>query len=65
MPADGDFHFWDAPDDITCANMDLIFEGDRMYLHGATGFFGAVPLDVTGAAQGAGAGGVVGGVGGC
>lgn len=28
-------HFWDAPDDILGADMDLVFERDRMYLHGA------------------------------
>ncbi|GAX75992.1 hypothetical protein CEUSTIGMA_g3435.t1 [Chlamydomonas eustigma] len=42
------FHFWDAPDEISGADMDLVFEGDRMYLHGAQGHFGAVPLRVTG-----------------
>ena len=28
-------HFWDSPDDILGADMDLVFERDRMYLHGA------------------------------
>ncbi len=28
-------HFWDAPDDIHDADMDLVFERDRVYLHGA------------------------------
>jgi hypothetical protein len=41
-------HFWDAPDDIHAADMDLLFEGDRVYLHGAKGRFGAVPLTLTG-----------------
>jgi len=45
---DSIFHFWDAPDDIIDANMDLIFEGDRVYLHKAKGYFGAVPMKVTG-----------------
>lgn len=45
---DADFHFWDAPDDISCANMDLVFAKDRMYLQNTTGYFGAVPLLVTG-----------------
>eukprot|EP00798_Chlamydomonas_sp_ICE-L_P004358 gene4358-14478_t len=45
---DVDLHFWDSPDDITKANMDLIFERDRMYLHGAQGYFGAAPLRLTG-----------------
>lgn len=45
---DSKFHFWDAPDDIIDANMDLIFEGDRVYLHKAKGYFGAVPMKVTG-----------------
>lgn len=46
---DGSFHFWDAVDDFSDANMDLLFEGDRMYLHNASGRFGAVPLTMTGA----------------
>lgn len=41
-------HFWDAPDDLTDTNVDLLFEGDRMYLHGAKGYFGAAPIIVTG-----------------
>lgn len=41
-------HFWDAPDDIIDGNVDLLFEGHRLYLHGAQGFFGAVPIIVTG-----------------
>jgi hypothetical protein len=28
--------------------MELVFERDRVYLHGARGWFGAVPLSVTG-----------------
>ena len=35
-------------DDFSDANMDLLFEGDRMYLHNASGRFGAVPLALTG-----------------
>lgn len=42
------FHFWDSSDEIMNSAMDLIFEGDRVYLHKATGYFGAVPLKVTG-----------------
>lgn len=45
---DAQFHFWDSPDEITQSQMDLIFEGDRVYLHKAKGYFGAVPLKVTG-----------------
>ena len=29
--------------------MDLLFEHDRLYLHNASGFFGAVPMTITGA----------------
>ena len=43
-----DFHFWDATDDIRGADMDLVFERDRLYLHNTTGSFGAVPMSVTG-----------------
>jgi hypothetical protein len=28
--------------------MDLVFEGDRLYLHNTEGYFGAVPLRLTG-----------------
>lgn len=41
-------HFWDSPDDIHSTAMELVFDKDRMYLHGATGFYGAAPLAVTG-----------------
>lgn len=43
-----DFHFWDSSDEIIDSTMDLIFEGDRVYLHKAKGSFGAVPMKVTG-----------------
>lgn len=43
-----DFHFWDSSDEIIDATMDLIFEGDRVYLHKAKGSYGAVPMKVTG-----------------
>lgn len=42
------FHFWDATDDIMDADLDLLFEGDRLYLHKAKGRFGAVPMTLTG-----------------
>lgn len=45
---DADFHFWDSSDEIIDSTMDLIFEGDRVYLHKAKGYFGAIPLKVTG-----------------
>lgn len=47
--SDGAFHFWDAPDDFSRAELSLKFEGDRLYLHHAQGHFGAVPVMVTGA----------------
>jgi hypothetical protein len=50
-PADVDLHFWDSPDDIQGASMDLLFERDRVYLHKATGSFGAIPLSVSGEAE--------------
>lgn len=43
-----EFHFWDATDDVLDADLDLVFEGRRLYLHNAVGKFGAVPLTVTG-----------------
>jgi hypothetical protein len=42
------FHFWDAVDDFSRTNMDLIFEQDRLYLHDTSGHFGAVPMSITG-----------------
>lgn len=42
------FHFWDATDDFSDAKMDLLFEGHRLYVHGGSGKFGAVPLTITG-----------------
>ena len=42
------FHFFDAPDDFSKTKLDLLFEGDRLYMHGAQGFFGAVPMTLTG-----------------
>jgi hypothetical protein len=56
-PADVDLHFWDSPDDIQGASMDLLFERDRVYLHKATGSFGAIPLSVSGEATSPGGGG--------
>lgn len=46
---DGSFHFWGAVDDFNDTNMDLLFEGDRMYVHNGSGKFGAVPLTLAGA----------------
>lgn len=48
VPCTGDFHFWDAPDDISGARLELVLERDRLYLHHARGFYGAVPLTVSG-----------------
>lgn len=42
------FHFWDAPDNFAETDVDLIFEGTRMYLHGGKGYYGAVPLAASG-----------------
>ena len=43
------FHFFDAPDDFSRTRLDLMFEGDRLYLHNTQGHFGAVPMSFTGA----------------
>jgi hypothetical protein len=43
-----DLHFWDAPDDILGASMDLVLSGGRAYLHSAAGAFGSAPLRVSG-----------------
>jgi len=45
---DADFHFWDAPDDMLNCRMDLLFEGKRLYFHNARGYYGAIPVYVTG-----------------
>jgi hypothetical protein len=42
------FHIWDATDDFSGTDMDLLFEGHRLYLHDASGNFGAVPMKITG-----------------
>jgi hypothetical protein len=42
------FHFHDAPDDFAGVDMDMLFEGRRLYLHGASGYYGAIPLTATG-----------------
>lgn len=44
----GAFHIWDATDDFSEVAMDLLFEHDRLYMHNAKGFFGAVPMSMTG-----------------
>eukprot|EP00884_Botryococcus_braunii_P001435 jgi/Botrbrau1/11292/Bobra.0038s0058.1 len=41
-------HFWDATDDFSDVNMDLVLEGERLYFHDATGYFGAIPMVLTG-----------------
>lgn len=50
-----EFHFWDATDDITGADLDLVFERDCLYLHNTSGAFGAVPMTLTGVSWNAGA----------
>lgn len=42
------FHFWDAMDDFSQAQLELLFEDQRLYLHNSSGRFGAIPLTVTG-----------------
>ena len=44
----GAFHLWDATDDFGDVSVDLLFEHDRLYMHNASGLFGAVPLTMTG-----------------
>ena len=49
LPCRGaDFHFFDATDDICDADLDLLFERNRLYLHKTTGRFGAVPMTLSG-----------------
>jgi len=42
------FHFFDSTDDFADTAVDLVFEGQRMYIHGGEGHFGHVPLTLTG-----------------
>jgi len=42
------FHIWDATDDFSATDMELLFEDHRLYLHDASGRFGAVPMRITG-----------------
>ena len=41
------FHFFDLDDDFADTDVDLVFEGQRMYIHGGEGHFGHI-LTVTG-----------------
>ena len=43
-----DFHFWDAVDDLSKTDIDLVFDDQRLYMHNATGMFGSVPLTLSG-----------------
>lgn len=45
---DASLHFWDAPDDIVGADSRLVFERGRLYLHGTSASFGAIPLQASG-----------------
>jgi hypothetical protein len=46
--SDGEFHIWNAPDDFEGVNVDLVFEGSKIFLHNCTGKYGAIPLALTG-----------------
>ena len=43
-----DFHFWDAVDDLSKTDIDLVFDDQRLYMHNASGMFGSVPLTLSG-----------------
>lgn len=43
-----DFHFWDAVDDLSRTDIDLVFDEQRLYMHNASGLFGSVPLTLSG-----------------
>jgi len=43
-----DFHFWDAVDDLSSTDIDLVFDDQRLYMHNASGMFGSVPLTLSG-----------------
>lgn len=43
-----DFHFWDAVDDLSKTDIDLVFDDQRLYMHNASGLFGSVPLTLSG-----------------
>jgi len=42
------FHFVDAPDDFAGVDAEFLFDGRKLYLHDARGFYGAIPLSCTG-----------------
>ena len=44
-----DFHFWDAVDDLSKTDIDFVFDDQRLYMHNASGYFGSVPLTLSGA----------------
>ena len=43
-----DFHFWDAVDDLSKTDIDLVFDDQRLYMHNASGIFGSIPLTLSG-----------------
>ena len=43
-----DFQIWDSPSAFTGVGGSLLFEGQRMFFHNATGAYGQVPLTVSG-----------------
>ena len=42
------FHIVDAPDDFAGVDAHFLLDGRRIYLHGARGMYGAIPLTATG-----------------
>lgn len=43
-----DFQIWEAPSAFKDVSGTLFFQGHRLFLHNTSGFFGAVPLHVSG-----------------
>ena len=43
-----DFHFWDAVDDLSRTDIDMVFDKQRLYMHNASGMFGSVPVTLSG-----------------
>jgi len=43
-----DMHFWDAPDHVSDANFEALMENNRLYFHEAAGYYGTLPVTLSG-----------------
>eukprot|EP00210_Caulerpa_lentillifera_P007372 g7046.t1 len=43
-----DMHFWDAPDHISEGDFEALLESNRLYFHEAAGYYGTLPITISG-----------------